>query len=603
MLTELRSQMTTIMWILVVAFLITIVLSWGMGGFKERSAAGIVGELNQKEINFDDFQNYVQRQIDSEQRKTEGELDQNKVKRIREDAWDKYVESYLKAEEAKRLKLKASDQEIVYIVENQPPPEIQQAPRFQKDGRFDPSEYQNFLRTPQASQLLIGLEESVRNFLIESKLYFQVIQSVDLKEEDILDKYNKDHVSGKYRFIAVLFDDMNVDSTELSDEMTRKYYRMFPEKFVQRPQRQFAYVKFSLTPSEQDSTEVRKEVENIMAELRSGADFEKLAKENSQDKSSADEGGDMGWFPRGRYPTAFDDIAFNSEIGELIGPIETRQGFHIVKVEGKRKAENGEDEIQARQILFKVEPSSDTRDEIYNRAYNFSQEVAERGFDPVSTEMGLEVDTTKEFSEAGYIAGLGRMRMAAEFCFNNPVGTASSVFNVPDGYVVFKVIKAVEEGARPYEDVQSSARKQLERIMQKHKAWDLAAELRSKIDNVYDMTAAAAETGLPVHISADTVNASSPLPDNLPADDDFISSVFRLEEGELSQLIEGKKGYYIACLEAKRGFDSNEYSALHQSIYQELASQKQDAAARNWIRELRIAANMKDYRYKYYRDF
>jgi parvulin-like peptidyl-prolyl isomerase len=168
----------------------------------------------------------------------------------------------------------------------------------------------------------------------------------------------------------------------------------------------------------------------------------------------------------------------------LLGPIETRQGFHLVKVEEKRQTENGEDEIKARQILVKVEASSDTRDEIYNQAYNFSQEVTERGFDQAVKDLGMEVDTTREFSEAGYIAGLGRMRMAAEFCFNNPVGTASPVFNIPDGYVVFKIVLAVEEGTKPFEDVKSTARKQLERIVKKNKAWNMANDLLAKINTL-----------------------------------------------------------------------------------------------------------------------
>jgi hypothetical protein len=63
----------------------------------------------------------------------------------------------MKAKDAERLGLKATDPEVVFIVENQPPHGDSESPAFQKDGRFDPSAYQNFLRSPQASQFLIGL--------------------------------------------------------------------------------------------------------------------------------------------------------------------------------------------------------------------------------------------------------------------------------------------------------------------------------------------------------------------------------------------------------------------------------------------------------------
>jgi hypothetical protein len=54
----------------------------GYGGFKEKTKAGVIGEINKEEILFEDFQTVVQRQIDAEQRKSEGELDQNQIKRI-----------------------------------------------------------------------------------------------------------------------------------------------------------------------------------------------------------------------------------------------------------------------------------------------------------------------------------------------------------------------------------------------------------------------------------------------------------------------------------------------------------------------------------------
>jgi len=594
--------MKLIMWILVFAFLGTIIFSWGMGGFKDKTQAGIIGEIDGDEIKFENFQRIVQRQIELEARKEDKELDKDKLKRLREDTWDEYIENHLKVKNANQLGIKVTDHEIAHIIENFPPAEVQKAEIFQRDGKFDLTAYQNFLRTPQASKFLIGLESSVRDYLLQQKLHFHVTQAVDVTEEEILDAYLKDNTTGKLRFITVQFDNVDFDSSEITEQMMRRYYRLFPGKFKQYPQSQFAYVKFKVEPSVQDTADVKRDAEELLTEIQNGADFAELANEWSQDESNASDGGDLGWFGRGKMVSQFDDAAFAAKSGDIIGPVETRFGLHIIKIEDRRKGEDGE-EIKARHILLKIEPSADTRDEVNNEAYNFSQEIAEHGFDQIVQEMGYAVDTTREFSAAGYIAGLGRMRMAAQFCLNNPLGSVSGVYPYPQGYIVFTIVSKVEEGTKPYEDVENSIPKRLKKVINKNKAWNIAADIRSMIDTADDLDRIAEQEGYTVHTTDDSLKPGGSLPDGLSGDNDFLTEAFRLDEGEISDIIEGKKGYYIAFMMTKSEFDKADYSFKHALLYQQLIRKKQDAATRNWIRELRIAAYIQDYRYKYFRDF
>ncbi len=602
MLTQLRTQMKLIMWIMVFAFLATIVFSWGMGGFKDKAEAGIIGKVDNMAITYEEFQEIIQRNVNLETRKTEEELDQDQIKKIREQSWDDYVETLLKDREAARLGLSVSSKEIAHVIENYPPPEIQQAELFQKDGQFDPQAYKEFLRTPRAREFLIGLEESVREHLLQQKLFHRVMQTTVVTEEEIKDKYIADNITGKLKFIPVLFKDIEVDSSEIAEEKMREYYRMFPGQFKQYPQRQFAYVKFDLKPSAQDSADVLRDAEELMDRISNGEDFGKLAKTWSQDEASAIDGGDLGWFSRGKMVEDFDNAAFNAEPGELLGPVESRSGYHIIEL---LESSGGDDpdSVHARHILLKIEPSAETRDEVYNIAYNFSQEVKEHDFLQTAEEMGLEVDTTREFSEAGYIAGLGRMRMAAEFCFNNEIGTVSEVYPYPQGYVVFQITNTVEEGVKPYEQVESSIRKKLEDILEKNKAWNAAGDLLAEINSPEDMESAAAQMGYQVYVTDDSVKVSSSMPGGLSTDKEFMTKAFRLEKGELSGIIEGKRGYYIAYMMDKSDFNQPEFEAEHEFIYQQLVQQEQNSAVRNWIRELRIAADIQDYRYKYFRDF
>ena len=77
----------------------------------------------------------------------------------------------------------------------------------------------------------------------------------------------------------------------------------------------------------------------MIAEIKKGAAFDKLAKDKSTDKASGAEGGDRGWFKKSDMVKEFADAAFNLKKGELTEtPVKTQFGYHVIKVEDRRKA-------------------------------------------------------------------------------------------------------------------------------------------------------------------------------------------------------------------------------------------------------------------------
>jgi parvulin-like peptidyl-prolyl isomerase len=79
----------------------------------------------------------------------------------------------------------------------------------------------------------------------------------------------------------------------------------------------------------------RKKIEEILSEATSGGDFALLAQQHSEGPSSV-RGGDLGFFRRGEMVPPFDSAAFALEVGDISGVVETRFGYHIIKVEERR---------------------------------------------------------------------------------------------------------------------------------------------------------------------------------------------------------------------------------------------------------------------------
>lgn len=108
-----------------------------------------------------------------------------------------------------------------------------------------------------------------------------------------------------------------------------------------------------------DSAQTR--AAEALKRARAGEDFEKLAKELSQEPGSDQRGGDLGWFSREQMVPEFANVAFALNEGEVSDVVQTQFGYHVIKNEGRRTApgeETGqpEEQVKARHILFMTAP-------------------------------------------------------------------------------------------------------------------------------------------------------------------------------------------------------------------------------------------------------
>lgn len=115
--------------------------------------------------------------------------------------------------------------------------------------------------------------------------------------------------------------------SKVSDEDMKKFYEQNKDKFKSGEQIKASHI----------LVKTEKEAKDLLDKLKSGGNFEELAKKNSVDSSSA-KGGDLGWFGKGSMVPAFEKAALALKEGQISDIVKSDFGFHIIKLTGKRAA-------------------------------------------------------------------------------------------------------------------------------------------------------------------------------------------------------------------------------------------------------------------------
>ena len=95
---------------------------------------------------------------------------------------------------------------------------------------------------------------------------------------------------------------------------------------------------------EADPEKIKKRAEDTLARIKKGEDFATVAKEVSDDKSSAEKGGDMDWFGKGEMDAAFEKAAFSMQPGQTSDLVKSAFGYHIIQVQERRTVEKKDNE-------------------------------------------------------------------------------------------------------------------------------------------------------------------------------------------------------------------------------------------------------------------
>jgi len=180
-------------------------------------------------------------------------------------------------------------------------------------------------------------KEEALDELIMDILTKQKAEKMNLGED-------KDFVQAKDKYMSdqllkILYQKEIADQIQVTDDEVDKYYGENKDKLFKLPEQVKAshiLIKVEVDSASHDTAsakqKAREKAESVYREATTGADFADLARKYSSDPGTKDKGGDLGFFSRGRMVKEFEETAFSLKTDEISKPVETKFGYHVIKV-------------------------------------------------------------------------------------------------------------------------------------------------------------------------------------------------------------------------------------------------------------------------------
>lgn len=351
---------------------------------------GAAAEVNGDAISLRDYKELLDR-LENNQ----GE-DREARQKVQQNAVNILVSRSLIVQEAEKLNIHVSDREVAN--------ELMSIEPFFEDGEFSRLRYKTYLQ--QARLTESEFEDRIRRDLIIQKMSQLVgYAGRDLEMMDEFDKkIDQAQINVAYsQFNPTSFKSRVNKASELAKfidanpEKIQDYYKTNSDKFSRPEEVQARHILIkSESENEESLAKALAKAKKIKATLTE-KNFAQMAQLHSDDPGSKSKGGSLGSFPRGRMVPEFEKAAFSAPIGEILEPVKSQFGYHLILVEDKRPAVNkGLDEVKT-EIAVALR-SKDQFDQFTNQVKESLKTQDKDGLEALLKKNKLQWTTTGFFS-------------------------------------------------------------------------------------------------------------------------------------------------------------------------------------------------------------
>ena len=615
-------------WIKALFLVIALVfVFFGIGSFGEDAQVQIIVTVDDEPITLQEFQR-AYRNVEANYREVYKERFTPELAQqmnLRQQTLDQLVDTKLLAKEARRIGFRASDEDVRQ--------EIAASPTFHSYGSFSPDRYRRLLRylrmTPQEfeeqqrNRLVIQrfqkfIDGSIRatDYEVEELFRFEqeqvnlaflkiasadLVDTVTVTEQQVREFYTNNTESFRIpervrlHYVSYAPEDFAAEASISEEEVLDFYNTHKEERFTEEKQVQARHILFSLADgiSDERKADTRSTAQGILERARGGEDFAALAEEYSQDAGTASNGGDLGFFGRGRMVKPFEEAAFDMEVGQVSDLVETTFGFHIIKVEA----------IQPERIKPLEEVTDTVTEELLERK---SRAIAEQRvredrkniaegmtLSQFAESVGLEAKETPLVNQNETIPGLGPRPQLVETALGQSPGQISDPVQVENTWFLVSLTERAPSRIPEFTAVQEEAEEQYRSEQAERLAQEKADKLLTKLKETKDLASLAKAEALTVEETGAFARRGGYIP-KIGVVPDLKTEAFRLtpEAPVASRSYTWGGNTFIAVLQEYTPADSEQLEAQRDDLRQSLLQRKKTAAHQELTKYLKERANI-----------
>jgi peptidyl-prolyl cis-trans isomerase D len=620
MLKMMRDSFQHLKWILVAivaVFILFIFVDWGAGGPTGASSTntGYAARVNGETISFRDFNRSLYFMEENYKRMYGGQFTPEMAAQLdlNRQVLNSLIDERLILQQAQRLHLQATPEEVRK--------RILLMPALNPDGKFvGPELYTRFVTTQLQYDSAAEFEDDLARQITLEKMESAMQNAIIVSNKSADSEYRRTSENAKIRYVLYPAAKELANVTVTPQEVDA-YYQQNQSKYAHGEQREVKYlladvtrIRSQIAPSETelrarydssketfkrpesahvyhilikvdpkaspaDQMQAQMKAENIVKQLRAGADFAKLARENSADPSSSAAGGDMGFVDRGMTVEAFDQAIFSIPLNTISDPIRSQEyGYHIVKVT-ERRAPGYRTFDEVRQQLASQMVDQMAKDQAREQIMRVNTRIQQSKpknateFSALANDRVTSNDT-QWFSKGQQIPGLGPNSALMTWAFTAKEGDISDVIPAQRGPLVAFVTGVRPAGVTPLADI----RAKVEQDAKVEKAKQIANQkLAAAMAGAPNIDAIAAKTGIP---AVETTITRQGFISGIPGDTStFVEAVLSANVGQTKGPVVGGDGAIaFQVVDARKVTDAE--LAAHRGEYIDILRQQQARAVR-----------------------
>jgi peptidyl-prolyl cis-trans isomerase D len=627
MLKTMRNSFHQLKWTLfaVIAVFILGFVFWS-GSSNDPNAGGqVVARVGSERITAVEFDRQYRAQVERYRQMYQGNFspELERALDLPRNVLDAMIERMLRLEAAHRLDLHVSDQELAQ--------KIVALPFFQDSGQFigrekyekmlssngiQPERFEEEMREDMLLDKYSGLvkasvvvpdteiarEYSVRNdkatieyILVPAARLESNAQPTDADLQGYLDKHKDRYRAPVQRKIKYLLIDRAKVRSKVTptDAEIRAAYDQRKDTFTVPEQVNASHILISVKPdaAPEANAAARTKAEALAARAKApGADFAKLANENTDDPSGKTTGGKLPPFSHGQMVPEFEEAAFSMAPGEIRGPIKTQFGYHIIKVESKTPARTRSLE-EARPAIVSELTEKQTAAEMDRLSKELSEKL--KGMRSASDDDlrklqsdSLTYNTTEWTARGDSIPGIGNNQKFADEAWGTPLGKVSPTAVTTGRGVAF--LRPTEErpaGVPPFAEIRARLESDWKAERREKDALAQLEPAGKELASGTTLAALASRYGTDVKTTTE-FGPAGPVPELGPAPE-LAAAVFRTPQGQAGSPVAVPSGFVLFRVLTRTPSNPTAFEAQKDQLRESIRTREAERLTRAYLQEMR----------------